>query len=215
VRFGCPGVDRTHTTRGRYITITRRFEDAPTTWDVYKADIRCISWVLSSTTDADVIYSTVRFAGDMIWYPEVVGALSPHILAQLLFDCLVDGQVVPGKSGHASSIGMALAAVLSTQLTIEPRNPELKELCKRIEDDVQWAPSSAPALAPVVAVLKFIAEITTSNGQHSKYMSREFANSIPNHLPTTEKLWLSRVTLHTSGGGGVLRDQPELLNSPQ
>ena len=61
----------------------RIYEDVPIDWEVYKADIRCISWVLHSTTDADVIYSTARFAGDMIWYPEVVGALSPHILAAL------------------------------------------------------------------------------------------------------------------------------------
>jgi hypothetical protein len=88
-----------------------------------------------------VIYSTVRFAADMIWYPEIAGALSPHILADLFFDCLLDGRVIPGKSEHASSIGMALASVLSTHLTIEPENQALRELCERIRDDVQWTPS--------------------------------------------------------------------------
>jgi len=169
----------------------RRFEDIPVDWDIYKADIRCIFWVLSSTTDADVIYSTVRFAGDMVWYPEVVGALSPHILVQLLFDCLVDGQVVPGKSEHASSIGMTLAAVLSTQLTIEPGNRGVRELCERIEDDVQWVPSSEPTLALVVAVLKFITRITVSRGRHSKYTIREFAVSLP-----VSNMYKHRVRVH-------------------
>ena len=187
----------------------RIFEDVPVNWDVYEADIRCISWVLSSTTDADVIYSTVRFAGDMIWYPEFVGAMSPQILAELFFDCLLDGQVVPGKSEHASSIGMALAAVLGTQLTIEPGNQELRALCERIEDDVGWVPSSGRTFAPVVAVLRFIAKITTSRRPRSKYTSWEFI--IPDHFPTTQKLWLSRLTLqtiwrwrHAKGPDGVL-----------
>ena len=35
-------------------------------WEVCKADVRCISWILDSTTDTDVIFSTVRFAADTI-----------------------------------------------------------------------------------------------------------------------------------------------------
>ena len=42
----------------------RIFEDASIDWDDYKVDIRCISWILYSTTDTDVIYSTVWFAAD-------------------------------------------------------------------------------------------------------------------------------------------------------
>ena len=85
--------------------------------EVCKADVRCISWVLESTTDIDVIYSTVRFAADMVWYPEIAGAVSPRVLVDLFFDCFLDGKVIPGKLEYASSIGMALASVLSAQLS--------------------------------------------------------------------------------------------------
>ena len=84
---------------------TRVFEDTPVDWEVCRADVRCIYWVLDSTTDIDVIFSTVRFAADTIWYPEIARALSPHILADLFFDCLLDGWMISGKSGHASSMG--------------------------------------------------------------------------------------------------------------
>ena len=56
---------------------TRVFEDIPVDWEVRTADVRYVSWVLDSTTEIDVIFSTVRFATDMIWYPETARALSP------------------------------------------------------------------------------------------------------------------------------------------
>ena len=92
---------------------TRIFEDISVDWEVCRTDARCISWILDSTTDTDVIFSTVRFAADTVWYPEIAGALSPNILADLFFDCLLDRRVVPGEAEHASSIGMALASVLA------------------------------------------------------------------------------------------------------
>ena len=58
----------------------------------YKADVRCISWVFDYTTDNDVILSTTLFAADTIWYPETAGALSPHILSNLLLNCLLGGE---------------------------------------------------------------------------------------------------------------------------
>ena len=76
---------------------TRVFEDIPIDWEVCKADVRCVSWVLGSTTGIDVIFSTVRFAADMIWYPEIAGVLSPHVLADLFLDCVLDGWVIPGN----------------------------------------------------------------------------------------------------------------------
>ena len=38
---------------------TRVFKDTPIDWEACNADVRCISWVLDSTTDIDVILSTV------------------------------------------------------------------------------------------------------------------------------------------------------------
>jgi len=135
---------------------TQIFGDISVNWEVCRSDIRCASWVLDSTTDADVIFSTVRFATDMIWYPEIVGALSPHILVDHFLNCLLDGQVIPGKSDHASSIRMALASVLSTHLSLEPGNQALRNLCRRIHDHVGWTCSSEPTFLLVTAIVRFV-----------------------------------------------------------
>jgi len=68
---------------------TRVFEDISIDWEVCKADVRCICWVLDSTTDPDGIFSTVWFAVGMIWYSEIVMAVSPHTLADLIFGFLL------------------------------------------------------------------------------------------------------------------------------
>ena len=167
----------------------RIFEDASIDWEVCKAEVRCISWVLSSTTDTDVIYSTVRFAADMIWYPEIAGALSPRILTDLFLDCLLDGRVVPGKLEHASSIGMALASVLSTQLTIEPESQALRELCERIYEHVQYLPSYEPTFVLAATTLKFIA--------YAEGMDLMRPWDTPNNISVAQKLWFSRIALQT------------------
>ena len=173
---------------------TRIFEDVSLDWDICDADARCISWVLGSTTDIDVIFSTVRFAADMIWYPEIVGALSPNILAELLSDCLLDRQVIPSKSEHASSIGMALASVLSIQLNMEPEDRGLKGLCERITSNVRYTSSSKPLFRLVVAVIIFVVSDPTQN---EPFLDLEFSGNILDHLSTAHQLWLSRVMLQT------------------
>ena len=80
--------------------------------------------MLDSTTDPDVILSTVRFIADTIWFPEIARAISLQVLADLFFDCLLERRVIPGKEEHAISTGMALASVLSIQLCIDPRSQE-------------------------------------------------------------------------------------------
>ena len=172
----------------------RIFEDVFVDWEVFKADIRCISWVLSSTTDADVIYSTVRFAADMIWYPEIAGTLSPHVLAELFFDCLLDKKPVPGKSEHASSIGMALASVLSTQLTVEPEDQALRELCERIRDHLDWDPLSETKFTLVTSTLFTITAIPAPLSHHH-YPTMWLFWKVPNSFSTTHRLWLGRIVL--------------------
>ena len=189
----------------------RIFEDVFIDWEVYKADTRCISWVLDSTTDIDVIFSTVRFAADMIWYPEIAEALSPHTLADLFFDCLLDGRVIPGKSEHASSVGMALASVLGIHLSIEPGDRALRELCERIRGHVEWVPSSEPIFLLVTAVLRFVADTPTRIGDEPS-INFELFESIPDHLPTTHKLWLSRVILQTIWRCGRTQDPTTTVN---
>jgi len=172
---------------------TRIFENILIDWEDTKADACCISWMLDSTTDPDVILSTVRFVADTIWYPEIAGAVSPQVLADLFFDCLLDGQVIPGKEEHAISTGMALASVLSIQLCTEPQSQELKDRCERIRNKSQLVhpqdlgPSSEPRFILTATVLKFVA----------KPQSRTLPWHIPKDLSTVHKLWLSRVILQT------------------
>ena len=174
---------------------TQTFENILVDWEIYKADARCISWVLDSTTDPDVILSTVRFAADMIWYPEIAGALSPHILAGLLFDCLSDGRVIPGNMERASSIGMALATVLSVHLNMGPEDEGLEELCSRISCDIKRGTSSEEPFAFVMGVLKFLATgLPCLRSGTVMYWGLD--DDAPN-LPTTHKVWLSRVILQT------------------
>ena len=82
----------------------RIFEGALIDRDGCKTDARYIVWISYP--------STIWFAADVIWYPEIASALSPRILANLSFECSLDGRVVPGKLEHATAIGMALTSVL-------------------------------------------------------------------------------------------------------
>jgi len=192
------------------VSPTRVFEGISIDWEACKADARCISWVLHSMTDPDVILSTVRFAADTIWYPEIAGALSPHILADLFFDCLLDGRVIPGKEEHAASIGMALASVLSIQLTIEPEDRDLRDLCERISNNelvsFPWdlGHQSQQILMLIIRGLKLVAKALPRDPplDHSGYQT------MPKHLPTTHKLWLSRVVLQTFWRWRRVHDPP-------
>ena len=173
---------------------TRVFKDIDINWEACKADARCIFWVLDSTTDTDVIFSTVRFAADTIWYPEIAGALSPHTLADLFFDCFLDGQIIPGKSEYAISMGMALASVLSVQLSMEPESETLEALCQRLRDHARWEYSFArreSVSSLVIAALGYV----TAPSSNSPYVALPL--SLPDQLSTTHKLWLTRVVLQT------------------
>jgi len=192
---------------------TRIFEDISIDWEVCRADARCISWVLHSMTDPDVILSTVRFAADTIWYPEIAGALSPHILADLFFDCLLDGRVIPAKEEYAISIGMALVSVLSTQLTVGPGSGDLRGLCERISDNGELVPPHdlVPPFNPmfilIVIALKFVAQ-AVPHPPLREPPRWQYGTVILGHLSTSHKLWLSRVMLQTFWRWRHVRDPP-------
>jgi len=173
---------------------TRIFEDISVDWEACKADVRCISWILDSTTDTDVIFSTVRFAADTIWYPEIAGALSPHVLADLFFDCLLDGWVIPGKEEHASSIGMALASVLSIRLSMEPDDEGLRGLCERLVSPFPEGRLSESMFSLVMEVLVLVAGVPAPGAPRIDWGPFAF---LPKRLSTAHKLWLSRVILQT------------------
>ena len=162
--------------------------------EVCKADARCIAWVLESTTDTDVIFSTVRFAADMIWHPEIAKAVSPRILADLFFDCLLDGKVIPGKLEYASSIGMALVSVLSTRFSMEPQAEDLQEIWRHIDSKLPKQSTGGPQsiFTLVAAVLRSIASDPTSH----TLIFWQIDESTHDHLLIMHKLWLSRMMLH-------------------
>ena len=173
----------------------RIFDDVLLDWESCKADTRCIAWVLYSTTDNDMIFSTVRFAADLIWYPEVSGALSPHTLADLFIECLVDRRVVTGRVEEASSIGMALASVLGIQLSVEPEREDLEELCERVVRHTNLAPSFEDKFELIASVLDFVA-------QHPFPMQEGDSLGIsirhpPKNLSGTFKVWFARMILQT------------------
>ena len=178
----------------------RVFEDIVIDWEACKADVRCISWVLDFTTDIDVIFPTARFAADAVWYPEIAGTLSPHTLADLFFDCLLDGRIIPGRSEHAISIGMALALVLSVQLTMEPESETLRALCQHLCDHVQWQDlhgGQRSISSLVMAILRFVA-ISISDPPKAFHIVRWFFSpDFSWQLSTTHKLWSAKVVLQT------------------
>jgi hypothetical protein len=108
----------------------------------------------------------------------------------------MDRRVIPDKLEHARLIGMALASVLSIQLSLEPEDKDLKGLCTRIKRNVKREPSSDPKFLLVVKVLKFIAK-TPYSVSIIDYPRRPLFESIPKGLSTRCKLWLSRVMLET------------------
>ena len=202
--FGCAPVETAGTEHIPPAAVTepptRIFKDIVDSWDECKADVRCVSWVLESITDMDVILSTVRFAADTIWYPEIAGALSSHTLANLFLDCLLDGKIIPGKLEHAASIGMALASVLSVQLSIEPESETLQALCQRLRGHLQWErPPAGPGLMSslVVAALRFVAILSYDPPGVTGWMVKFLVDSVPDQISTAHKLWLSRVVLQT------------------
>jgi len=164
--------------------------------EVYNVDARCVYWVLSSTTDSDVIFSTVRFAADMIWYPEIAGALPPRILADLFLDCLMDGRVIPGKLEHASVIGMALASVLSIQLSLEPKRDDLRSLCRTVHYHTDWVSSSEPTFLLGVSMVRIVSQ-TPDRAWNGNFRKWDVFSNVSDHLPTARKLCLSRVILQT------------------
>lgn len=173
----------------------RVFENTPLDWASFQADTRCVAWVLGSSTDNDMIFSTVRFAADLIWYPEFPGTRSPHILTDLLFECLLERRVVPGKAEQASLIGMTLASALSIQLSMESQSDGLNRLCQRIVHNVDLSPSPEVEFGLVMSILYFVAQtpVLMTDGV---YLGDKI-NPPPSNLPAAFKVWLGRMILQT------------------
>jgi len=172
------------------------FEDVSLDWESCRADARCIAWMLSSTTDIDVILSTVHFAADTTWYPEIADTVSPQALADLFLDCLSARRVIPGKSEHAIATGMALGSILSIRLSMNPESNGLREVCERLITNLDRLPPPAPMFLLIKSVIVFVTRTPTRTLDYVRDV--EVALSLaPKHLSSTFKIWLSRVILQT------------------
>ncbi|KAF9781595.1 hypothetical protein BJ322DRAFT_1127743, partial [Thelephora terrestris] len=191
------------------VPYTRIFWDISVDLEVCKGDCRCVWWVLDYTTDSDVIFSTARFAGDMIWYPEIADVVSLHVLADLFFSCFLNGQVISGKLEQAIATGMALVSVVSIRLAIAP-GQAIVELYLRLLVDRCYSPD--PTCSLVARVLRIVAmgvpDVTLF---HSLY---SFPRQTSKHLSTTQNLWLSRVVLQCYWRKRLSSDSTTVLSTP-
>jgi len=173
------------------------FDNFTFDWERCEADARCISWMLSSTTDNDVILSTVHFAADTVWYPATAVTLSPRDLVDLFFDCISDRRVIPGKSEQALATGITLVSILSIRLGMEPGGDDLRGLCDGLVADLERLPSSEPMFFLVTWAIVFVARSPTGMPDYEGTMEAAI-DRVPKHLPTMFKVWLARVVLQTT-----------------
>jgi len=176
-------------------------------WANHEADARCVAWVLYSTTDKDVILSSVRFAAEIVLYPAIARTLPTHILVDLLFECIFEEKIIPGKLDQACSVGMVLASVLSIQLCLDPDSPHLKELCERITGTVTRLRTDGLALTLVRDTLCSVTgppplltpdrNLARPTHPINPVMSPFSYSRGAETVPITFKLWISRVLLQT------------------
>jgi hypothetical protein len=163
---------------------------------VCEGDARCISWVLGSATEDDVIFCTARLAVDTTLYPEIADVISPLILRDHFLACLSDGRVIPDKLEHVSLIGLALASALSIQLCTNPERAHLQDLTRTIREYTDWISTSEPIPLPGVAVLAVVSQ-TPGQVQDESFHNWKILSDMPGNLPTRYKLCSSRTVLQT------------------
>ena len=119
--------------------------------------------------------------------------------------------MVAGKLEHASSIGMALASVLSIRLCMEPEREDLRELCDRLYYHSKWVSSSEATFMLGVVVLRIVSGTPNCEWNGNFLRQGTFAN-IPDHLPTAHKLCLSRMLLQTVWRWRRVQDPTTVFN---
>ena len=166
--------------------------------NICEGDARCVSWILDSATDDDVVICAARFAADTILYPQVADILNPHMFAHHLFRCMDNGRVIPGKLEHMSVIGRALASILSIQLCVHPTSQDLQELCSKIRIWVGSVSSSEPTFLAGITILGIALPPTNIlQAPKGNFPNWDVFSGIPHNLPTKHKHSLSRTMLQT------------------
>ena len=159
-------------------------------------DARCVSWVLCSAADDEVVFSTARFAVDMTLYPEIADILPPLVLANHFLGCVSDSRVIRGGLERTSMVGMAFASVLSIQLCISPNREDLLRISDFIGHYTDSILSSEPTVPPGVAILEVVLQ-NPGPVQDDSFRDWKVLSNTPNDLPSAQKLCLSRTILQT------------------
>ena len=184
----------------------RTFHDVLTDWTNHESDARCVAWLLSSITDKDAILSSVQFAADIIIYPAIAKILPPNLLADLLLECIIEGEVVPGRADQACSAGMALASVLSIQLCLDTECQRLRRLSQRVTRTISSLQLDDPTLALVANVLCLLAgPLTTPPHAYQVNPNYQLDNLMPElsrlrgleNATCAFKCWVGRILLQT------------------
>ena len=157
-----------------------------------RGDAHCVSWVFGSATDDDIVFYGAWFTVEMTLYPEIAGILSPVVLARHFLSSALGGKTVSKRLESTSMIGMALASVLSIHLCTNPESEDLPDLSQEIRPFTKWIRSSEPMVPLGVTVLELV---LMDWGQNVK--DRWIPSNIPGHLPSSQKLCLSRIILQT------------------
>ena len=155
-------------------------------------DAHCVSWVLGSATDDDVVLYSARFAVEMTLHPEMASIFSPVVLGNHLLSSAMGRRGVSTRSEQTSMIGMALASVLSIQFCMDPEREDLSGLSRDLCHYIDWISSSEPTVSPGVAILGIVLK---NRGESAE--GWEILSTIPDSLPTSQKLCLSRIILQT------------------
>ena len=80
-----------------------------------------------------------------------------NLLADLLFECIVEEEFVPGRIYQARSAGMALASVLSIQLCLDTECQHVNQPCQRVTRTISGLQLGDLTLTLVADAIYFLA----------------------------------------------------------
>lgn len=141
-------------------------------------------WTVETSADPDVLLFAFRFAADIILYPEIATSLRPRRVADLFFDCFLDGVVIPGMEERASHIACILASILNIHACM---GHDL-EAIGRIGEQIKTLGYSHED--PDIHMARWSLSLA----------SCEWIDSFPNHYKDTSgtfRIWLSQMILQS------------------
>ena len=122
---------------------TPLFDSELVNWSQHQEDSKCVLWIMDTSADADMLLFAFRFAADIVWYPETATSLCPSRIADLFFDCFLDGAVIPGAEERMNRIARILASILNIHACTGHDLEAVSRIGERISD-LQWNHEEAP-----------------------------------------------------------------------